>query len=48
MDIIRSRLFPSLKQMPKDFINDASGVPRVVLSEPGGSSAEVTVTLLCL
>ncbi|GAA0183074.1 hypothetical protein LIER_30553 [Lithospermum erythrorhizon] len=30
-----------LKQMPFDIVKDANGLPRVILTEPGGSSAEV-------
>lgn len=41
VDIIRWKFFRSLKQMPFDFINHPFGFPPVLLSEAGGSSAEV-------
>ncbi|KAJ8564624.1 hypothetical protein K7X08_001084 [Anisodus acutangulus] len=39
--IIRWRLFSPINQMPFDVVDDPNGFPRVLLSEPGGSSAEV-------
>lgn len=39
VDRIRSGLHQ--KQMPVKFGHDAAALPRVVLTEPGGSSAEV-------
>ncbi|CAL5421272.1 unnamed protein product [Camellia sinensis] len=37
----RWRWLRSIKQMPLDILNFSDGLPRILLSEPGGSSAEV-------
>ncbi|KAF5940067.1 hypothetical protein HYC85_021234 [Camellia sinensis] len=39
----RWRWLRSIKQMPLDILNFSDGLPRILLSEPGGSSAEVVL-----
>lgn len=41
MNRARWRWLRSIKQMPLDILNFSDGLPRILLSEPGGSSAEV-------
>lgn len=36
---IRARMGP--RQMPPNIVNDANRLPRIILTEPDGSSAEV-------
>lgn len=38
---IRERLKPRPMPMPLNILHDANGLPRIILTEPTGSSAEV-------